>query len=139
MIFKLYDCDVGLTVEDVQYFFEHVDSVAVTDPEKTRLTRGANAGNKVGISYREGLKEAKGMVFQVKGISKALHDLLKKVYDDQTRVNVFCVSRKDGSSKNARNAVLCTKPMQLNLDDTPESMNVQLEFETYDMDENHKS
>lgn len=139
MIFKLYDCDVGLTIDDVQYFFEHVDSVQITDPEKTRLTRGANAGSKSGISYREGLKEAKNIVFQLKGITAALHSLLKQVYEDQTRVNAFIVSRKDGSAKNAKNAVLCMVPMQLNLDDTPDSMNLQLELETYDLQENHKS
>lgn len=139
MIFKLYDCDVGLTIDDVQYFFEHVDSVQIVDPEKTRLTRGANAGNKSGIAYREGLKEAKSITFQIKGISKALHDLLKQVYEDQTRVNAFIVSRKDGSSKTARNAVLGTIPKQLNLDDTPDSMNLQLDLETFDLDEIHKS
>lgn len=139
MIFKLYDCDIGLTIDDVQYFFEHVDSVQINDPEKTRLTRGANAGNKTGIAYREGLKEAKQVTFQIKGISKALHDLLKQVYEDQTRINAFIVSRKDGSSKNARNAILGTVPKQLNLDDTPDSMNLQLDLETYDLDEIHKS
>lgn len=139
MIFKLYDCDVGIVIRGTRYNFEHVQSVVVDDPERKRLTRGANATNKTGISYKEGLKEAKVMTFTLLGLSKELHDLLKDVYTTEERVDCFVISRQDGSSKNARQAVLSQSPKQLNLDDSPESMDTALAFETFDMDENHKS
>ncbi len=139
MMFKLYDCDVGIVVDGQRYDFEHVQSVVVDDPERTRLTRGSNAGNKIGVAYREGLKEAKTMTFTLLGLSQALHNLLKQAYTDQSRIDCFAISRLDGSSKNARQAVLAQSPKQLNMDDSPESLDTQLMFESFDIDEVHKS
>jgi len=139
MIFKLYDCDVGLVIKGTRYDFEHVDSVTVDDPERKRLARGANAGNKLGVSYTEGIKEAKTMTFNLMGIPKELHELLKQCYADEERIDCFCISRKDGSSKSAKNAILSQSPKQLNLDDSAESMNTALAFESFDIDEVHKS
>jgi hypothetical protein len=58
-VFKIYNCDFGITLNGVNYNFEHVDKLVIEDPSKTRLTRGANAGNKTGLIYHEGTKEAK--------------------------------------------------------------------------------
>ena len=52
---------------------------------------------------------------------------------------MYCISRTDGSSKMAKNAVLSNKPQQLTVDETAESLNVSLEFETFDSSEVHKS
>lgn len=139
MIFKLYDCDVGITVDGVNYDFTHVDSVQIEDGERTRLIRGANAGNKVGLVYREGLKEAKVITIAVIEIPAALHEVLKAAFAAQTRLDVYVIARSDGSNKSAKNAVLSQSPKQLTLDDTAESMNVSLVFESFDIDEVHKS
>jgi hypothetical protein len=64
---KLYDCDVGITLRGVNYEFEHVDSVSIEDPERTRLIRGGNAKNKLGIAYTEGVKDAKTVTTSVIG------------------------------------------------------------------------
>jgi hypothetical protein len=137
--FKLYDCDVGIKVNGVSYAFTHVQSVSVEDPEFTRLTRGANAGNKEGLVYKEGMKEPKRITIPIMNMSVDLKAVLDGVYEDKTRLEVYAISRSDGSSKMARNAVLCQKPQQLNLDESPDSLSVQLIFESFDLEEVHKS
>lgn len=139
MIFKLYDCDIGITLRGVNYDFVHVDSVTIDDPERTRLTRGANRGNKRGISYLEGSKEAKTVTTSVIEVPMELHALLVDAYRKQERMDFYCIARSDGSSKLAKNAVLSQEPQQLTLDDSPESMNTSLIFESFDVSENPKS
>lgn len=91
--FKIYNSDFGVTVRGVNYDFEHVDNLTIEDPERTRITRGANAGNKVGIVYKEGVKEAKTLSVTVLGLTKELFELLKSVYDNEERVDAYCVDR----------------------------------------------
>lgn len=139
MIFKLYNCDVGIKVSGVSYNFTHVKSVTIEDPEKNKLTRGANAGNKVGLVYKEGLKDPKKWSIPIMQMSAELKAVLDGCFENQTRIEVFAISRDDGSSKSAANAILSNRPQQLTLDDSPDSMDVMLEFETFDSDEVHKS
>jgi len=135
MIFKMYDCDFGIKYNGVSYDFEHVNEVTVEDPEYTRLVRGSNAKNKTGLVYKEGVKEPKRWTVTNIGISVELKAVLDSVYDLKERVDVYCISRTDGSSKMAKNAVLCQQPQQLQIDESPESMNVMLTFETFDSSE----
>lgn len=137
-IFKMYDCDFSVSINGKDYTFTEVENMQIEDPERTKLIRGANASNKTGLSYREGLKEAKTITLTVLGMPSDLHKLLKEVYTKRTRVDCSCISRVDGSSRIAKNAVLAQSPKQMNLDDTPESMNTALIFETFDIEEVHK-
>jgi hypothetical protein len=136
---KLYDCDVGITLRGVNYEFEHVDSVSIEDPERTRLIRGGNAKNKLGIAYTEGVKDAKTVTTSVIGIPAALHVLLTDAFNTKERLDFWAISRQDGSSKMAKNAVLSQKPMQPTLDDSAESLNTPLVFESFDVTELLKS
>lgn len=138
-VFKIYNCDFGVTLNGVNYNFEHVDKLTIEDPTKTRLTRGANASNKTGLIFHEGTKEAKTITVTILGMAADIFELLKAAHDEDTRMDVFAVSRADGSSKIAKNAVLCQEPKQLTIDDSAESMNVDLVFESFDMSEVHKS
>src|SRR5690606_39485484 len=106
MVFKLYDCDVGITLNGVNYEFEHVDSVTIEDPVRARLTRGANASNTEGLAYLEGVKDAKTITISVISIPAELHALLKQAFKDKTRMEVYVISRQDGSSKIAKKAIL---------------------------------
>lgn len=139
MIFRLYDCDVGIKLNGVNYDFTHVDEVTVEDPEFNRLSRGANAGNKEGLVYKEGLKEPKRITIAMMQLTAALYAALVAAFEAQTRLDVFAVSRTDGSKKMGRNAILCQIPQQLTLNDSAESMQVRLVFETFDTTEDHKS
>ena len=139
MVFKLYDCDCGVTIRGVNYDFVHVDNVSIEDPERTRLVRGANAGNKIGIEYKEGTKEAKTVTCTVIDIPLELHNLLKDVHAKAERLDFYAIARSDGSSKIAKNAVLSQEPKQLTLDDSAESLNTALIFESFDISEVKKS
>lgn len=139
MIFKMIESDFGIKYNGVSYNFDHVQNLQIEDPQNTKLVRGSNAGNKVGISYTEGVKDAKKITVTIIGMSIDLKAVLDQIYENQDRCDVFCISRKDGSSKMGRNAVLSNQPQQLQLDDSSESMNVALSFETFDLTETHKT
>lgn len=139
MIFKLDDCDFGVTIAGVNYEFTHVVNLQIEDNERTRLVRGGNAKNKVGLSYKEGLRDAKVVTVTIIGMEVEIYNLLRQQYFNKERLDAYCISRTDGSSKTAKNAVLSQIPQQLTLDETPESMNVALVFETFDIEEKHKS
>lgn len=136
--FKIYECDFGLTLDGVNYDFEHVINLTIENPERTRLVRGANAGNKVGLVYMEGIRDAKTVTLTVIGMPTALHNRLKQAYADQTRMDCYCVQRNVGSTKIAKNSVLSQEPVQLSIDDSADSMNTSLVFESYDISEVHK-
>lgn len=138
-IFKPYECDFGITLNGVNYDFEHVENLQIEDPETTELIRGGNAGNKTGLIYTQGLKEPKTITLTVIGIPMELHNLLKQAYADKTRMDCYVVSRADGSSKIAKNAVLSQEPKQLSVDESAESMNTALIFKSFDVSEDHKS
>lgn len=139
MIFKMYNCDFGLKIDGQSYDFEHVSELQIEDPERNRLTRGTNAKNKLGLVYKDGLKEPKRWTIPILAMSAELKAVMDSCFESQTRIEVYCIDRTDGSSKMAKNAILSNKPQQLTLDESPDSMNVSLEFETFDSSENHKS
>lgn len=138
MVFRLQDCDFGVTVNGINYNFEHVDSMSLEDPENTRLTRGANAGNKIGIVYKEGTKEAKKLTVTLPGMDPDLFNILKDCHANETRLDCFCVNRKSGAQKIFKNSILSQEPRQVTVDDSVESLNVVLIFESYDATEVRK-
>jgi hypothetical protein len=138
MNFKIYNCEFGIKVAGVNYAFDHVAELQVEDPERNNLTRGANAGNKIGLPYKEGLKEPKRWTIPILDMSAALKAVLDSCFDLQTRLEVYAIDKSGSGSKLARGAILANRPQQLALDESPESMNVSLEFVTFDSVENHK-
>jgi hypothetical protein len=139
VIFKIYDCDFGIKINGVTYEFTHVNGLTIEDPENTKLTRGINAANKVGLVYKEGLRDPKRITVTIMDMSAELKAVLDAAFEADTRMDVFCISRTDGSSKMAKNAVLSQQPQQVNLDDSPDSLNIALAFESFDLSEVHKS
>jgi hypothetical protein len=139
MIFKMHNCDFGINYNDVSYNFEHVEGITVEDPENTRLVRGANAANQVGLVYTEGTKEPKKIGVTLIGVSAAINSVLTTIYKTKARCEVYIIDRTDGSSKIAKNAILTQQPQQLAIDESPESMNVVCMFESFDLSEVHKS
>jgi hypothetical protein len=139
MIFKIYNCDFGVKINGVPYDFEDVNELTIEDPEKNRLTRGSNAKNKLGLAYKEGVKDPKKWTIPILNMSIDLKEVLDAAFEAQTRMEVYCIDRTDGSSKMAKQALLSNKPQQLSITDQPDSMNVSLEFETFDSSEVHKT
>lgn len=138
-IFKLYNCDLGIKINSVSYNFDHVVNLQVEDPEKNKLIRGSNGVNKEGLVYKEGLKDPKIITVTIMNMSASIKSVLDSAFKDKTRLDVFCIDRNDGSSKMYKNAILSNQPQQLSLDETAESMNVALMFESFDATEDHKS
>ena len=139
MIFKIYDCDFGIKYNGQSYDFTHIQSLVIEDPENTKLIRGANGGNKLGLIYKEGIKEPKKITAVIIGMDSSLKAVLDQAYTNKDRLDVFCISRVDGSSKMAQDAVLSMQPQQVNIDEGPESMNVSLVFSSFNLTETHKS
>lgn len=139
MQFKLYDCDVGATIRGVDYTWTHVNSFVTEDARRVRLTRGANAGNKEGIVYEEGVKDAEVVTVTLPDLDSAMFNLLMDVFNKKERIDVWAIQRSDGSSKTAKRAVISAKPQQLTLDDTPDSFDVALILESFDTTEVRKS
>lgn len=139
MIFKIYNCDFGIKVDGVSYDFEHVAELQIDDPGRNQLTRGGNAKNKTGLAYKDGLKEPKRWTLPILNMSAALKGVMDGCFENQTRLDVYCIDRTDGSSKMAKNAIISNRPQQLAVDESAESMNVSLEFVTFDSTETHKS
>lgn len=138
MIFRIYNSDFGIKIGGVDYRFEHVQDVTIEDPEMNRLTRGSNASNQIGLAYKEGISEPKRWTVNIMNMSAELKGVLDAAFKDQTRVDVYCIDRGDGSAKIGKDALLCNYPQQLTLDQSPESMAVQLTFETFASSEVHK-
>jgi len=139
MIFKMYECDFGIKYNGVSYDFTDVESLQIEDNEKNRITRGSNGKNVLGLTYKEGIKEPKVWTVTIKNMSMEIKALLDGIYKDKSRLDVFCISRADGSSKMAKNCILSQVPQQLLIDESPDSMNVALMFETFDSAENMKT
>lgn len=138
MIFQIYNCDFGVKIGAQSYDFDHVDSLTIEDNERNQLTRGANATNKIGLAFKDGLKDPKRWTIPMLNMSAALKEVLDGVYENQTRVDVYCIERKSGSKKMLKQALLSNKAQQLTLDETAESMQVSLEFIGFDSSEDHK-
>lgn len=139
MIFKIYNCDFGIKIDGVSYEFEEVMELQVESPLRNKLTRGSNAKNKTGITYKEGLKDPSRWTIPILNMSAALKEVLDGCFENQTRVDAYCIDRTDGSSKMLKQAILSNQPQQLNLNDTSDAMQVSLEFESFDSSEVHKS
>jgi hypothetical protein len=139
MIFKIYNSDFGIKLNGVNYDFTHVDSLTIEDPEFNRLVRGANATNKEGLVYKEGGKEPKRVTVTIMDMTAALKAVLDSCFSEKTRIDaVYCIDRSDGSGKMAKSAILAQQPQQLTVDESPESMAVNLIFESFDLSEVHK-
>lgn len=139
MVFKPYQSTFGVKRNGVSYEFPDVASMQIEDPETTKLTRGANGANKLGLVYKEGIRDPKVVTVTIMNMSPDLKAMLDAVYAGKERVDVFCIDNTDGSSKMGKNAILSQQPQQLTVDDSVDSMNVALRFETFDLGEVHKS
>jgi hypothetical protein len=138
MIFKIYDCTFGFDLNGTSYTFEHVNEVAVDDPSRNHLTRGANESNEEGIVYTEGSRSPKVITLTIMGMAKTLAEALQGSFKNKSRLDLTIIA-SDGSTKNANKAILTNDPMQKTLNDSVDSMNVELIFESFSFKEVHKT
>lgn len=140
MIFKHYNSDHGFQYNGVNYDFPHCNGLEIEDPQFNRLTRGTNATDEEGIVYTEGGGEPKTMTVTILGMTADMKALLDRIYKNKERVDaVYCVDRTDGSKITGKSAILCQAPRQLSIAEDAESMNVVLVWQTFKLEETHKS
>lgn len=137
-MFKLYDCDIGVVVDGVNYDFLDINSIEIEDPETTSLTRGANGKNDEGIVFKEGVRDPKVWTIPIMNMSIDLKGVLDDAYKNQKRLDVYCVSRSTGSRKGLSKAVLRQLPQQLTIGEDADSLAVSLSFAGYDNKEVYK-
>lgn len=137
---KLYDCDVGFKYNGIDYEFNHVVSIAIEDSERKRLTRGTNATDTRGLAYKEGMRDPKRWTLTIMNLTPEQVQLFEAMYNSEDdRADFYAISRRDGSSAIAKEAILSNRPRQLNFDDSVDTLNVEIEIETFDSSETHKS
>lgn len=138
--FVITNADVGFTINSINYTFEHVDSVAIDDPELMHLVRGANSVSDSGLMYTEGNSSPKTLTFTLKGLGKEYMALLSGLWDSQrtegdafSRFDMWVIDRKDGSNKIAKKCILQKKPQQLNIGEGADNLNIEVIVETYSL------
>jgi len=139
MTFKIYSSSFGVKIAGVNYDFTDVVELQIEDPEKNNLTRGANAKNSTGLAFREGAREPKRWTLPIIGMSAELKVRLDLAYENQERLECYCIDDADGSSKMLQKAIIAAKPQQLSITEDADSMNVSLEFIGFVSKETHKS
>lgn len=137
---KMYNCDFGFKYKGVSYDFTHVDGMEIEDPTFNRLIRGSNGTNKEGLIYTEGSKEPKTITVTIIDMPAAIANLLVSAFKNRERIDeVYAIDRQDGSSKIAKNAIICQEPRQLAISEDAESLNVALVFQSFDLNEAYKA
>ena len=139
--FVITDADVGFSLNGVNYTFDHIDSVAIEDPQMKHLVRGANAISTTGLMYTEGQANPVTLTFTLKGASVAHLNLLKAHYKDQAennRIDFWVVDRKNGSILSAKDSILQKEPRQLNISEGEENLAIDVMIETFNLTENVK-
>jgi hypothetical protein len=132
------DSDCGFTINGVNYTFSHVDSVAIENPEKAHIVRGANSASKTGLQYKEGSTSPKILTFTMKDISSEFFTLLSGVFAASSRLDAWVIDRATGSHKTAKNSILQSEPRQLNISEGEDNLKVEFIVETFDLVEQYK-
>jgi hypothetical protein len=134
-IFQIHQVDSGFSFNSVSYNFSDVDVVNYTYNQKNRLTRGANAQNSVGISYKEGLKTPDIAETKIKDCSIEVYNLLLSLWKSEGRINFWIVDRKTGEGYTYKNAIIRDKPRQTEVSETEDSISFMLAVESFDVSE----
>lgn len=125
--------DSGFIYNGITYIFDDVDSSVVSPQEAKHLTRGANSKNKVGLVYKEGSKTPWTVTANVMNLSKDVMDILNKCYDNEERIDFFCIDNNTGERKIAYNSLVTKWVSQETISDAEDTYNVALALESFDV------
>lgn len=134
-IFQISNGDAGFTYNDVNYTFSDADNINYTYARKNHLTRGANGQNKVGISYKEGLKTPDVAECKIPDCSVAIYKLLLDIFNNSGRINFWFIDRATGEGFTFKNAIIRDKPRQTEISETEDSIGFMLAVESFDVSE----
>lgn len=136
---NITNCDVGFSISGTNYTFQNIDVVAIEDPRKRHLIRGANSTSKKGLSYKEGHGNPFTATLTLKGISDAFRQLLEDNFNNDERLDFWVIDRKSGSNKMFKDANLQNVPQQLNISEGEDSLAVELVIETFNFDSDYRA
>lgn len=131
--FQISGGDAGFSYNGANYTFTDVDTVEYTYSKKNHLTRGASGQNKVGISYKEGLKTPDSADIKVVDCSVAIYNLLQTIFDNAERISVWFIDRATGEGLTYKNAVIRDKPLQTSIGESEDTIGFMFAVESYDL------
>ena len=134
-LLRVYDCDAGITVNDVKYDILDHDGVTYTHNLVKHLGRGANGTNKKGYVYQEGTKTADLAELTVRDCSMEFYKMVKNCHDNNTRIEFWFLDRKTGEGYTYKQALISQKPRQTTITDDEASMSFVLAVESFDVKE----
>lgn len=134
-IFQINQGDAGFSYNGVNYTFSDVDTIDYTYSKKNHLTRGASGTNKLGITYKEGLKTPDAAETKVVDCSVAIYKLLLTIFNDSSRINFWFVDRTTGEGFTFKNAAIRDKPRQTSISENVDSISFMFAVESFDVTE----
>lgn len=137
-IFQLANCDVGFSYKGVNYDFEDIETVTITDPEKVHITRGMSSRSTKGIVYNQNAKDPKTVSFTIMGISGDYFNLFTKIFEAKDRLDAYVIDRKTGTMRLFKDAVLQQRVRQTAINDKADSFAIQIVLECFKIEEKHK-
>lgn len=133
MILQLRKCDLGLSINGVKYdFTPYVSGVTLEQTQAKHLTRGATGQHKKGFVYTEGLKDPNKIAIVLTGLPAYFFPLLRRHYQEETRMDCYVIDRKTGQARYYKNAIITQEPAQLTMGEGTEELDITLNLEAYE-------
>ena len=132
-IFQISGGNAGFSYNGANYTFSDVDAVDYTYSKKNHLTRGASGQNKVGISYKEGLKTPDSAEVKVTDCSVAIYSLLQTIFESAARINFWFIDEATGEGLTYKNAVIRDKPLQTSIGESEDTIGFMFAVESFDL------
>lgn len=130
---QLWKTENGFIYNGVTYNFDDVDSHVISPQEAKHLTRGANSTNKLGVVYKENSKMPWTVTANIMNVSKDIMEILNKCYENEERIDYFCVDSDTGDNKMARNSLVTKYVTQETVSDGEDTYNIALALESFDV------
>lgn len=132
-MFQQWKSDSGFIYNGFTYYFDDIDSHVMSPQEAKHLTRGANSKNKLGLVYKEGSKTPWTITANVMNLPKGQLEILNKCYENEERIDFFCIDSITGKSKMAYNALVTKMVSQETVSDGEDTYNTALALESFDV------
>jgi len=133
--FQINQGDAGFSYSGVNYTFSDVDTITYTYNKKNHLARGASGTNKLGITYKEGLKTPDVAEAKILDCSVAIYNLLLTAFNNADRINFWFVDNKTGEGFTYKNAIVRDKPRQTSIGESEDTIGFTLAVESFDVTE----
>jgi hypothetical protein len=130
-IFPIVDCDLNMFEDGAQTFIPGLHEIPeATNPQGRHLTRGNGDKDGGGIVYTEGTGQPIQQTFQFKS-TQAFGAYLRRLYEDEVRVDFVLTNRKTGATRSWPNAIFTAPPRQGAIAEGADSSIISLNIECF--------